>query len=819
MPNGSPIVTQCLDEIRRGIYAPQITTLRAAETQEQRRELKKKLPAVTWAGKFSRRNKKNITAYSGLICLDIDHVGTDKLQAIREGLSHNPYVLSFFVSPSGNGLKILFRAPDLDPALHEQRFTALSASIARSYGVEYDPTGKDICRLCFLSFDPDLYYNEAAEPVPQSLLDEWAAAQQPAQPAKSRATTASPEKKPRFDAVAKCHEMVQKQVQAGPGSHNRYANQFCLFANRFGIAEADCLAELSDYLSDYDRQELAAVVENVYSRMAAEAGKWATATPRPFSGQPGEVAAFNDTVKFWYACPKYTKDGSVQKDRDGNDVIEYRYSYDDAISFLQNNGFYKLRGEGNTYQLIRIEAVRKVVDVVIERQAKEYMLDYLKSDPGLEFKQVREMFRRGAKNYTSTSMLEGLDYAAPTLRKDTKTTGYLYFQNCFLEVTAEAITRHDYARQEDFIWAKQIKPHNYTDTDGSACDFARFLMYAIGGEKREFGAYGEKAQQKILATFSSIGYLIHRHKDAILTKAIIATDMALRHGTENEGRSGKSLLGKALEQMMICTVIDGRNFSFDKDFAFQKVNIDTQLINFNDIKPKFDFTRLFGMITEEFTFEKKGKDVITIPFEDAPKFYISSNSTLRGEGSSTRARQQIIEFTNYFNEQHTPVIEFGRRFFHGGWDEAEWCRFFHFMALCQQLYFQRGLIDFPLENYALNTLLETPGCGEEGLEFFNEAILENVMRGARRFDSGLLFTKYKEKLTAAGIKHDWLKKNSFTKWAKTWAGIQDMAINAHKKDGRDKSDGVDWWTFAPLHDQQQAGADAPISETETELPF
>jgi hypothetical protein len=828
-PSREADLLSILGAIKEGSFQREVEAVRNAATKEERTELKKKLQAVTWSGIFTKRNKQSLQQYSSIICHDIDGLpigsGEGNLHDVFDQLTEDPFVYSVFLSPSGNGLKVLFRLPDLDHERHNERFELLGQYLHHQYKLDFDPTGRDVCRLCFLSYDPTLHLNEDAEIVFQSQFDKWAADFAPSEPAPpaaqtKKAVTDQRAKKIEFNPLEKCHEMTRKHAEAIPGQHNKYANQYAIYANRYGVPEKECLLELQCTMPQYNAAELQRTVVHVYASFEYEHGKWTQQTLSPIANMSNNghsssvsVDGYDETVTFWYKVKKLDKESTEI------DTNEYKISYDDLITFLQNNGFYKYRGENNTYQFIHVDHRRKIVDIVIERQIKEFILDYLKSQQTQEFKRVREMFRRGSKNYCSTSILEGLDYYTPQLRKDTKESGYIYFQNCFLEITAEGIRQHSYTEQENSIWLKQIKPFSFSEQHYEDCDFARFLRYAIIGRKAdEKQPYTDGELHKYRAACTSIGYLLHRYKDPTLTKAIITTDKALRQGTENEGRSGKSLVGKALEYMLICTSIDGRNFSFDKDFAFQKVNIDTQLINFNDIKPKFDFTRLFGMITEEFTFEKKGKDVMTIPFEDAPKFYISSNSTLRGEGSSTRARQQIIEFSNYFNEQHTPVMEFGRRFFHGGWDREEWSRFYNFMAHCCHLFLKEGLLDFPLENYAINALYETPGAGEELVDFLNESILEKLL-SRQEHDSHELFDAYKGRTTQ---KVDWLKKNTFTKWVKDWAKIKGLRINAHRPapDHRDKRGGVDYWTFSRVGEAVAVQVETDnTAEAETELPF
>src|SRR5690606_10827003 len=152
-----------------------------------------------------------------------------------------------------------------------------------------------------------------------------------------------------------------------------------------------------------------------------------------------------------------------------------------------------------------------------------------------------------------------------------------------------------------------------------------------------------------------------------------------------------SLLSKAIGKILNMLILDGPNFKFDDQFAFQRCAPDTEIINFNDVNPGFNFARLFGMITEEFTYQPKYQPAVTMPFSESPKFYVSTNHTLKGDGESIRRRQHIIEFSDFFNADHTPAKEFGRMFFYD-WDSEEWSRFYSFFVHCIRLYLEHGLI-------------------------------------------------------------------------------------------------------------------------------
>src|SRR6266480_4350066 len=75
-------------------------------------ELKKQLPAVLWSGTFTERKNDALVKHSGLICADLDSLNGN-LADVRGKLSESPYLWALFTSPSGDGLKAVFRVyPD-----------------------------------------------------------------------------------------------------------------------------------------------------------------------------------------------------------------------------------------------------------------------------------------------------------------------------------------------------------------------------------------------------------------------------------------------------------------------------------------------------------------------------------------------------------------------------------------------------------------------------------------------------------------------------------------------------------------------------------
>jgi len=136
----------------------------------EKERLKTQLPAFIPAGEFSYRSNQSLTRYHGRIVIDIDKIDNpDRLRAKIKSLKE-PSVILTFLSPSGNGLKVIHQleVPELsieDAAdFHRQAFNNLVSYYDKKYKVtQIDKSGSDIARLCYYSYDQYAYYNPEAE--------------------------------------------------------------------------------------------------------------------------------------------------------------------------------------------------------------------------------------------------------------------------------------------------------------------------------------------------------------------------------------------------------------------------------------------------------------------------------------------------------------------------------------------------------------------------------------------------------------------------------------------------------------------------------
>jgi hypothetical protein len=152
-----------VEEIRR-IYQRELAVHKDREKAKRAVSFKKQqLTGVMWSGRFSQRKNDCLIQHSGLLSADLDSL-SESLSAVREKLKGSRFLFALFLSPSGDGLKAVFRV-SADASVHEASFRAVERHVFELTGVKIDQSCKDLARLCFMSWDPDIYVNWNAIPI------------------------------------------------------------------------------------------------------------------------------------------------------------------------------------------------------------------------------------------------------------------------------------------------------------------------------------------------------------------------------------------------------------------------------------------------------------------------------------------------------------------------------------------------------------------------------------------------------------------------------------------------------------------------------
>jgi hypothetical protein len=265
-----------LEDIHTGKYKHAIVYLRkslAEKKEEAYSKAKKALPAFTPSGKFvGGRKMEFLTEYSNTIILDIDKLSKEELTKANHLANQSEFTYASFISPSGNGLKILVKIAS-PKAEHKETFLLVQAHYEKLLKLEIDKSGKDITRLCFYSWDENLYLNpEAQNFVTLHAVEEIFP------------TTAMPEEKTNlstkqiktdngkpitedFDTIYNhCIKFTEKKVQYAEGSRNVFVHQLACNLNRKAMPLSVALGYiLCDF--NYDDKEVLQAVNSAYGNI------------------------------------------------------------------------------------------------------------------------------------------------------------------------------------------------------------------------------------------------------------------------------------------------------------------------------------------------------------------------------------------------------------------------------------------------------------------------------------------------------------------------------------------------------------------------
>lgn len=260
--------TNCeLDSVIKGIIEGQwkgrIDDIRTLDKKAYD-DAKRSLPAITWSGQFKERKAAAIESYSGYIILDIDHIEPSDVLNLKVKLREESCVYFAFASPSGKGLKILCHV-NTDKDQHLSAFLHLQHYFENKYLLKIDDSGKDICRLCFVSHDPEALHKDHSPFIVDLKFGVVNNYNMPA---------GLSNYKPQKD-VTKLFELCVKWVGNTcayvPGMRNKYCHAISCAMNRLGASAQDTEnILLQNY--DLDPKEIAHVVKSSYFHYSHEHG-------------------------------------------------------------------------------------------------------------------------------------------------------------------------------------------------------------------------------------------------------------------------------------------------------------------------------------------------------------------------------------------------------------------------------------------------------------------------------------------------------------------------------------------------------------------
>jgi hypothetical protein len=747
-------IEKIIKRIKQGTSKDLIETIRNGS-----KENKNKLPCILFSGIFSERNSNSLKEHSGLMVMDFDkYPNNETMFEHLELLKQNPHFVLLFISPSGNGIKGVVKVSnELTKETHPKVFKAFQNQFEYEY---FDIVNSNIDRVCFESYDPNIYVNLEAELFNPILKEEGfnVSERVPLVP------------------ITDEDKIIAKIMQWNwskdfrEGERNSFifdlAGAFCEYGISQYTAEGYILNNV--VIGDFSETEAKTTIKSAYKKrnfdtkyfedynkidaIKSDLKKGKKEVLKKHKIEENVFEELKTELEhddFWYVN---------EKNKIGVDLLKYKL-------FLERNGFKKHFPEGAQKPNYLFIQSNKVIETSIEK-IKDFVLDYLIQRQEIDVWK----YCAGYQNLFSENLLAMLETVDLMMLKDSKHISYLAFKNGILEVNKNEIKLIDYIDVDGYVWESQIIQRDWETLENFDNEYKTFV-YNISNKEP-------------ISVECVIGYLLSTYKNKMNNKAVILNDEVI---SENpEGGTGKGLFVQGLRQIRRVSILDGKTFDDKKSFPYQTVSPETQVLVFDDVKKNFDFESKFSLVTEGMTLERKNKDAIRLKVEDSPKMVISTNYAIRGEGNSHDRRRFELEIAQYYGKNLTPYDEFGRQLF-DDWELDEFKKFDNYMVYCLQCYLKNGLINQNAKNLKMRKFI-----AETCMEFYewvNDQ--ENCPTGIRN-DKQQYFNKFTDEYQDF---KKWLTRKKFNIWVQKYCNF----VNKDYTDGN--TNGFRWFMIGKENEE------------------
>lgn len=744
-------IDKVLESFKDGSNKDKIQKLRSISDKKLFDEKKLKLKSICFSGEFSYRAAKNCIKHSGFACLDFDKVGTNEdAICLRDSLQDNEYVYSAFVSPSGEGVKAIVKIPP-DINEHKKYYEAL----CENFDSFIDAKTKDVSRICFESYDPDLFINKNSK-IWVLKKEYTEVAQKTTYPRHFQIVDTSK----KVDVILK---WFNRKFTLNAGERNNNLFKLACALNRAGLQKDEALTMFRNFYSaGLEDSEIESIIKSGYKnsnefdtmvlvddnkiREAKEIlKKGVQKAKKDFRKEGLTDLDIDEIVDF-----DFEDDFLIFWDTDKNGKLslnDYKFKL-----FLENRGFYKVQLNEREYTFVKV--YNNVINEVNEVYIKDFVLNHV-----VEIDMnIYNFFARSTTKFNE-SYLNQLDTKELTMIRDIPGTSYLFFKNKVVEVKDKSTSFIDYINVGGFVWQKNIIPHDFETSDLSS-DFETFVNNISNKDSK---------RKEILEC--AIGYLLSTYKKQDEGLAIVLYDETLNDNPS--GRTGKTIISKAIGNMRKLVTLNGKEFDNKGNFPYDIVNLDDNVICFDDMDRTFKLETLFSIMTGNLTLKKKFQQPIEIPFVRSPKILFTSNYILSGVGDSHDDRKIEIELYRHYSKNFKPFTEFGKMFF-DDWGDNEWNAFFNYMIRNIQLYFKNGLMKSELKTGKTKKFIANT-C-EDFYDFCENEFLWKAEH----------FYTTKEIKDAYNDGHRELPRNMNVSWFGRWLG---MYFDLKKWDREDTTNG------------------------------
>ena len=282
---------EIFEEIKSGAYKVAINNLRTAKRNgddDKADRIKGNLLAFSTSGTFGeKRSKQDIITYSQIVCIDFDHIPSYKLLILRNCVDNCLSTFASFISPSGDGLKVFVKV-DSNAESHTIAYNEVANYYKDLTGNEYDPKCKDITRLCFVSYDPELFLNVGALTYQYKEVEKKAIFSKQKELFSDETLTEV--------TLKNCQDFTEKKEQYYKGNRNNFVYLFACNANKYGLQKDDVI-NYCGLKFDLGEIEIRSAVKSAYENQGADFAQFASFAEKIAYEQLNTVKEENEKIE------------------------------------------------------------------------------------------------------------------------------------------------------------------------------------------------------------------------------------------------------------------------------------------------------------------------------------------------------------------------------------------------------------------------------------------------------------------------------------------------------------------------------------------
>jgi len=373
--------------------------------------------------------------------------------------------------------------------------------------------------VCYESFDKQLYVNEKSKLWEKLEEEEY----QEKHLAQGQPLLKITDERKIVEILLKWWQTKYPMTE-GQRNHNVYVIAQAL--NEFGINKTTASIICNNYATrDFPSREIDSTIDSAYSKTHLFNTKYYENTEiidnvkqRLKRGEPKKEVK-KDLQRS--ELPDHTIDAVIKKAEEGKDNEFWTKNEKGVIKivplyfkkFLEESGFYKYTPEGSK-SFVFVRVTNNLIDHSSEKEIKDFVLDYLYQ---IEDVSIYNYFAEQTR-YFKEEFLTLINTIDVYFIEDTKDTSYLYFKNCAVQVKKTKVSSIDYVDLDGYVWKDQVIDRAFKECLTTQCDYRTFINNVCAD-----------SESRTKSMESTIGFLMHGHKNLSYCPAVILNDEVISH--------------------------------------------------------------------------------------------------------------------------------------------------------------------------------------------------------------------------------------------------------------------------------------------------